>query len=142
MNEGDKLKKGNSVITLPILLIFSIIVISCISVMLINILKPYVMYEKLLSTTLRYMFVLEEYGYLTQADKDSLIQELVSQGFNRENLDIQATQRLQEYGDTVYLSITYNHIVDLPTILEGTLSIDNKKRTTTMNVTKYGISKI
>lgn len=135
------MKKANSVITVPILLVFSIIVISSISVLLINVLKPYIMYEKLVSTTLRYMFILEEYGYMTTNDKNMLINDLVKQGFNRDNLFIQATQTLQEYGETVFLSVTYNYELNIPTIQEGTLIIDTRQYISPMNVTKYGISK-
>ena len=99
------------------------------------------MYEKLLSTTLRYMFVLEEYGYLTNSDKEMLIQELVNQGFRKENISIDATQTLQAYGDTVYLSVNYYYTLDIPVVSNNSLIISTEERITPMNVTKYGISK-
>lgn len=135
------MKKANSIITVPIMLVFSIVVLCSIGVLLMNILKPYIMYEKLLSTTLRYMFVLEEYGYLTDDDLDLLIEDLVLQGFNREDILIEATQTIQEYGDTVYLSITYYYSLDLPLVKEESLFIDNKTYTNSMKVVKYGVCK-
>ena len=135
------MKKGNSVITVPVMLVFAIVVLCSIGILLMNILKPYIMYEKLLSTTLRYMFVLEEYGYLTDDDIDLLVEELVVQGFNREDISIEATQTIQEYGDTVYLSITYYYSLDLPLAKEQSLVIDNKTYTNSMKVVKYGVCK-
>lgn len=135
------MKKGNSVITVPVMLVFSIVVLCSIGVLLMNILKPYIMYEKLLSTTLRYMFVLEEYGYLTDDEIDLLIEELAMQGFNREDISVEATQTIQDYGDTVYLSITYNYSLDLPLVKEQSLVIDNKTYTNSMKVVKYGVCK-
>ena len=135
------MKKGNSVITVPVMLVFSIVVLCSIGVLLMNILKPYIMYEKLLSTTLRYMFVLEDYGYLTDDEIDLLIEELAMQGFNREDISVEATQTIQDYGDTVYLSITYNYSLDLPLVKEQSLVIDNKTYTNSMKVVKYGVCK-
>lgn len=135
------MKKGNSVITVPVMLVFSIVVLCSVGVLLMNILKPYIMYEKLLSTTLRYMFVLEEYGYLTDDEIDLLIEELAMQGFNREDISVEATQTIQDYGDTVYLSITYNYSLDLPLVKEQSLVIDNKTYTNSMKVVKYGVCK-
>ena len=135
------MKKGNSVITVPVMLVFAIVVLCSIGILLMNILKPYIMYEKLLSTTLRYMFVLEEYGYLTDDEIDLLIEELAMQGFNREDISVEATQTIQDYGDTVYLSITYNYSLDLPLVKEQSLVIDNKTYTNSMKVMKYGVCK-
>lgn len=135
------MKKGNSVITVPVMLVFSIVVLCSVGVLLMNILKPYIMYEKLLSTTLRYMFVLEDYGYLTDDEIDLLIEELAMQGFNREDISVEATQTIQDYGDTVYLSITYNYSLDLPLVKEQSLVIDNKTYTNSMKVVKYGVCK-
>lgn len=135
------MKKANSIITVPILLVLCIIVICTIGVLLMNMLKPYIMYENLLSTSLRYMFVLEEYGYLTNSDKEMLIDDLVEQGFDKNNIMIEATQVMQEYGDTVYLSITYYYTLDLPLVHDNTLVVENMKYTNVMKVVKYGISK-
>lgn len=135
------MKKGNSVITVPVMLVFAIVVLCSIGILLMNILKPYIMYEKLLSTTLRYMFVLEEYGYLTDDEIDLLIEELAMQGFKREDISVEATQTIQDYGDTVYLSITYNYSLDLPLVKEQSLVIDNKTYTNSMKVVKYGVCK-
>lgn len=135
------MKTGNSIITLPIVLILSIIVICSVGVLLINILKPYIMYEKLLSTTLKYMFVLEEYGYLNKNDKESLINELEKQGFNKEYITIDATDTLQDYGDVVHLCIEYYYTIDFPLVKENTMYIENKPYTGIMRVNKYGVSK-
>lgn len=135
------MKRGNSIITVPILLVLAITVLCTVGVLLINLLKPYILYEKLLSTTLKYMFVLEEYGYLNKDDKEALIDELQQQGFDREYIRVDATDTLQEYGDIVYLTIEYYYTIDLPLVQENTMYIDERKYTDVMSVTKYGVSK-
>lgn len=141
MIEGENMRKANSVITVPILLVLCITVICTIGVLLMNMLQPYIMYEKLLSTSLRYMFVLEEYGYLTEYDKQLLINDLVEQGFEKDDLFIETTQTMQDYGDTVYLSITYYYTLNLPFVHNSTLIVENVPYTNVMKVVKYGISK-
>ena len=136
------MKKANSVITLPLLIAFSTIAIATFSIFLINILKPYIMYEKLLSTSLKYMFIVEEYGYLNSSDKKNLIQDLKNQGFDESYISIQATDTKQDYGNEVHLIITYNYDLSLSVFRRNTLSIKRKNKTVPMRVIKYGVSKI
>ncbi len=136
------MKKANSVITLPLLIAFSTIAIATFSIFLINILKPYIMYEKLLSTSLKYMFIIEEYGYLNSSDKKNLIQDLKNQGFDESYISIQATDTKQDYGNEVHLIITYNYDLSLSVFRRNTLSIKRKNKTVPMRVIKYGVSKI
>lgn len=136
------MKKGNSVITLPLLIAFSTIAIGVLSIFLINLIKPYIMYEKLLSTSLRYMFVLEEYGYLNENDKKSLINELEKQGFNKENIVIDATKDKKEYGESVYLIIEYKYSMSLPFFNNNSLIINKQKKNILMRVVKYGVCKV
>lgn len=136
------MKKGNSVITLPLLIAFSTIAIGVLSIFLINLIKPYIMYEKLLSTSLRYMFVLEEYGYLNENDKKSLINELEKQGFNKENIVIDATKDKKEYGESVYLIIEYKYSMNLPFFNNNSLIINKQKKNILMRVVKYGVCKV
>ncbi|MBE5821667.1 MAG: hypothetical protein E7311_03640 [Clostridiales bacterium] len=135
-------KKGNSVITMPLLIAFSTIALVTLFTFLVNMLKPYIMYEKLLSTSLRYMFIIEEYGYLNENDKDNLIKDLKNQGFNTNNIEISATQTKKEYGEAVELSITYWYDLTLSVFKEKSLNTKTKNELVPMRVIKYGISKI
>ena len=135
-------KKGNSVITMPLLIAFSTIALVTLFTFLVNMLKPYIMYEKLLSTSLRYMFIIEEYGYLNENDKANLIRDLKNQGFNTNNIEINATQSRKEYGEAVELSITYWYDLTLSVFKEKSLNTKTKNELVPMRVIKYGISKI
>lgn len=135
-------KNGNSVITMPLLIAFSTIALVTLFVFLINMLKPFIMYEKLLSTSLRYMFILEEYGYLNENDKNSLISDLKNQGFVIDNIEIKATDSKKEYGEVVELDITYWYDLQFSIFKEKSLSLKRKEELLPMRVIKYGISKI
>lgn len=135
------MKRGNSVITLPLLIAFATIAIGILSIFLINLIKPYILYEKLLSTSLRYMFVLEEYGYLNENDKKLLINELENQGFKKENILIDTTKEKMKYGDSVYLIIEYRYNMSLPFFKDNSLAIDKEKKDILMRVVKYGVCK-
>ncbi len=135
------MKKANSVITLPLLIAFATIAIGVLSIFLISLIKPYILYEKLLSTSLRYMFVLEEYGYLNENDKKLLINELENQGFNKENIVIDTTKEKVQYGDSVYLIIEYRYNMSLPFFKDNSLAIKKDKKDILMRVVKYGVCK-
>lgn len=142
MLKKNKMKKGNSVITMPLLLSFSTIAIITLFVFLINILKPFILYEKMLATSLKYMFIIEEYGYLTENDKIMLKKELINQGLIEENIEIVATDSKKEYGQEVSLQITYWHDLKFSIFKEKSLNIKKKEKMIPMRVIKYGISKI
>ncbi|MDD4066548.1 MAG: hypothetical protein PHH22_01060 [Clostridia bacterium] len=135
------MKKGNSLITVPIMLVFSIVVLITIGTLLLNIIQPYIMYEKLLSITLKYMFVLEEYGYLNSNDIQNIVHDLALQGFDRNNIVINATNTLQEYGDNVFLDIHYTYYMNVYMILPNSLIVRNNLKEVPMHVVKYGVSK-
>lgn len=134
--------KGSSVITMPLVLGFSTIAMVTLFVFLINILKPFIMYEKLLSTSLKYMFIIEEYGYLNENDKNEIITDLINQGFNAESIEIVATDSKKEYGETVELVITYWYDLKFSVFKEKSLTTTPKEKMIPMRVVKYGISKI
>lgn len=127
---------------MPLLIAFSTIAIVTLFTFLINMLKPYIMYEKLLSTSLRYMFIIEEYGYLNQDDKNSLITDLKNQGFDSNNIEIKATDIKKEFGEAVELSITYWYDLNFSIFKEKSLNVKKKSELIPMRVIKYGISKI
>lgn len=60
---------------MPIILVISVIVIIFVGVFIINTIIPFIWYEKLNSIAQKYMFVVEKYGYLTENEKNVLIQK-------------------------------------------------------------------
>jgi hypothetical protein len=83
--------------------------------------EPFVIYEKMSSSSLKYIFVMEEYGYLTDSDRSKLKKELIDKGLNGENITIRATNELQEYGHPISLIINYKHNMNLPSFEESFL---------------------
>lgn len=128
----SNIKRGSEIITTPIIIAIGMILISILVVFFIKILAPYIWYEKLSSICLKYIFVMEEYGYLTRKEKEELINELENQGFDTEYVNINYTNRKQEYGTPIYLNVEYIHNLELPII--GVKKIQ-------MNINRESISK-
>ncbi|MBO5179398.1 MAG: hypothetical protein J6B87_03535 [Clostridia bacterium] len=122
-----KNNKGSTIITTPVIIAIGMILISVLIVFTIKILMPYIWYEKLSSTCIKYIFVMEDYGYLTKTEKKKLIEELEEQGFEEENLKLEATSRLQKYGEPIYLNIKYKYDLDIPMIDLKTINMEIKK---------------
>jgi len=57
-------KKGYFAIITPIVVLLCAIFILFLTVFIINVIKPFILYEKLDSIANKYMFVIERYGYL------------------------------------------------------------------------------
>lgn len=125
-------QNGNSIITAPIIITIGIVMISILIVTSTKILVPYIWYEKLSSTCLKYVFVIEEYGYLTKKEAVNLLNELERQGFEKEKISLEYTEKAVEYGDEIYLKIGYEYELELP--ITG-------KQLVPMQIEKYSICK-
>ena len=108
--------KGSSIITTPIIIAVGLIMVASLIVFSINILTPYIWYEKLSATCIKYVFVMEEYGYLTNVEKANLVNELKNQGFDTEMMTVNYTSKRQKYGDLIYLKVDYIYTMDIPII--------------------------
>ena len=120
-------QKGNTMITTPVVVAIGMILISMLIVFTIKILMPYIWYEKLSSTCIKYIFVMEEYGYLTRMEKKNLISDLAKQGFEKDKLKLDATSRSQRYGEPIYLNIKYEYDLGLPMIDLKSIPMEIKK---------------
>lgn len=107
-------KKGSAIITTPIIIAIGIMIVSTLIVMAVNILTPYIWYEKLSSACIKYIFVMEEYGYLTKNEVIELKADLVSQGFNEDKLKLSYTSSRVMYGNPIFLKISYDYNINLP----------------------------
>ena len=127
-----KRNRGSEIITTPIVIAIGLMLISMLIVFCVNILMPYVWYEKLSSTCLKYVFVMEEYGYLTNKEKANLIKELQTQGFDTTKLTVTSTSKRQNYGSSIYLKVNYIYKMNLPIV--GTKNV-------VMNINRESVSK-
>ena len=83
-----------------------------------KILTPYIWYEKLSSTCIKYIFVMEEFGYLTKIESGKLKQELVDAGFDKDKLNIGYTASRVTYGNPIFLKVSYQYKMKLPFVDE------------------------
>ena len=127
-----KNNRGSEIITTPIVIAIGLILVATLIVFCVNILVPYIWYEKLSSTCLKYVFVMEEYGYLTEKEKTNLINELKDQGFDTTRIKVTSTNKRQLYGSPIYLKVNYTYKMKLPIV--GVKNIQ-------MNINRESVSK-
>jgi hypothetical protein len=136
-----KSNKGSAVLTTPIVLAISLFFLALFLVYIVNMLMPFIWYEKLSGQTLKYIFVMEEYGYLTNDERNSLVTELGSSGFDTSKITITSTDAPVEYGEPIFLNVIYNYSMLLPVLNNSSLSTVNKDNSIIMNVRRQSISK-
>lgn len=124
--------RGSEIITTPVVIAIGLMLVAVLIVFCVNILMPYIWYEKLSSTCLKYVFVMEEYGYLTNKEKQNLINDLKNQGFDTSQLSIDSTTRRQVYGSPIILNVRYVYKMKLPIV-------GNKN--VVMNISRESVSK-
>ena len=137
-NEVTKIKnlnstRGSEIITTPIIIAIGIMLVSTLIVFAINLLNPYIYYEKLSSTCMKYVFIMEDYGFLTQKEQNNFQNELLIHGFDKNKLIIECTNKRQKYGSPIYLKVSYLYELDLPVV---------GKRTIPMVISRESVSKI
>ena len=125
--------RGSEIITTPIVIAIGIMMISSLIVFSVKLLTPYIWYEKLSSTCLKYVFIMEEFGYLTNKEKSNLLNELESQGFDTSNIIIKCTNKRQNYGSRIYIKVDYLYKMSLPIVGD---------RTIPMEISKESVSKV
>ena len=109
-----KEKRGSSILTTPIIVAVGILLVTILVLVTVELLVPYLWYEKLSSATIKYIYVMEEYGYLTSKEASILKEELINQGFEGKNLSLNYTNNKVAYGEPIYLKIDYNYKLKLP----------------------------
>ena len=133
-------ENGNSMIAIPIVVMIIFFIFTIFSVTFINILKPFVIYEKLSSTSLKYIFLMEEYGYLTSKEREKLKNDLVGKGLEKDKINLRATSEKQDYGEPLSLILSYDCPLTIPSFNNSIIPTLNKKDIE-VKVTKYSFSK-
>lgn len=133
--------KGSTVVTAPIVIAISIFFLAILLIYAVNYLMPFIWYEKLSSYSLRYTFIMEEYGYLTADEKANLINDLSTAGFDTDNVNITATEAPVDYGDPIFLNISYKYNFDLPAFSGNSLSTSKQNNELEMVVRRHSVSK-
>ena len=107
-------KRGSSILTTPIIVAIGILLVTTLVLVTVELLVPYLWYEKLSSATIKYIYIMEEYGYLTSKEASLLKEELINQGFEGKSMSLNYTNNKVEYGEPIYLKIDYNYKLKLP----------------------------
>ena len=107
-------KSGSSVLTTPIIIAFGIMIVTVLLLFVVEVIMPYLWYEKLSSTSIKYVYLMEEFGYLTNKEANLLKEDLENQGFKMKNINIEYTNNKVDYGEPIYLKIFYKYELKIP----------------------------
>ena len=133
-------KRGNSLVSMPIILVICVVILIVIGVNFIGIIKPFIMYEKLNKISEKYMFIIEKFGYLTNNEKNSLINELKNKGFDISKISINAPLSVKTYGELLNFDIIYDMYYNTLNFENGKIKLKNN--VIKLKVTKNSYSKI
>ena len=107
-------KSGSSVLTTPIIIAFGIMIVTVLLLLVVEVIMSYLWYEKLSSTSIKYVYLMEEFGYLTNKEANLLKEDLENQGFKMKNINIEYTNNKVDYGEPIYLKIFYKYELKIP----------------------------
>ena len=91
------------------------------------------------TVVVKYMYVIEKYGYLTKAEYNNLISDVVSCGIEEKTISIEYPSSPQVYGTLLKLKVQGDYTSNLVIWSD---SISHKLTKTNLCVTKYSYSKI
>lgn len=91
-----------------ILSLVIIILLVYITIFLTDILFIFVWYQKLNNIANKYVFIIENYGSLTNKEEDSMYKDLEEEGFNLEKLNIKIPKKHENYGQLDEFVIEYS----------------------------------
>ena len=114
---------GSSILTTPIIIAIGIMMVTVLILLATQILIPFLWYEKLSSTCIKYVYIMEEFGYLTSKEAKELKEDLKRQGFDLNRLNINYTNYRVAYGDPIYLSLDYDYEMKLPLMNDQTIKM-------------------
>ena len=83
-------KNGETLVSVVFVTFVCIMIIIYIFYYLFNIINVFICYEKLNNIALKYIFILERFGYITVEERAEMINDLTSSGFDKENIMINA----------------------------------------------------
>lgn len=127
-----KSSRGSTILTTPVIIALGIIMVSILVLMIVEIITPYMWYEKLSSASIKYIYVMEEFGYLTGKEASLLKEDLINQGFESDKIELKYTNNKVKYGEPISLEITYDYNLELPFMESQIIE---------MKVERYSVSK-
>ena len=136
-----KQENGSTLLATPLIWMISILIFLFFLVTSLNIIEPFVIYQKISETSLKYIFIMEEYGCLAAKDKANLLKELSEKGIDTSKVKIVANERVREYGQVIELKIQYQYAFKQAKFRNRTLMPEYVEEDIAMCVSKKGVSK-
>ena len=130
-------KKGSSIIATPVMISISVIALFMLFTVIVNLIMPFSIYQKIDNIAIKYMFIVEKFGFLTEEEKNNLLSDLDLEGINSNYVTLEYPNKKEPYGNLVTLKISYEYNYSITNF-----SISNKKEKTIISVTKNSFSKI
>lgn len=132
--------KGSTVLITPIIWVMTIFIFIFFIVFSIRILEPFMIYQKISSVVLKYIFIMEDFGKLNEADERLLKKELNAKGLSIERITVDATKDAKDYGEVIELNVNYEHPYK-KTVFNSLLTPKYQEEIINICVSKKGVSK-
>jgi hypothetical protein len=131
-------EKGFAVLPKPLVIVISLILLV---LFFFYVVMPLVSYFKLAGQNIKFLYIMEQYGYLTDDEKDNLLNSLESSGFDISNVTITSTEYPVDYGEPIFLEIKYKYIFRLPFLNNSSPSSSKPDISITLSVRRNSISR-
>ena len=131
------IKKGNVSYIFTLIISIGMLFITIITI--INMLTPFIWYQKLESIVSKYLYVVEKFGYITTFEKDTMLKELKNEGFDTNKIIIICPETRLPYGSNFKFEVVYK--LNFNNILYQN-EIKRETKEILLHVKKYGYSKI
>ena len=129
-------KRGSSILATPIMISISMISLIMLTMLIVNLIMPFTIYQKLDNIATKYIFVIEKFGYLTESEKNNLLSDLNQEGIDSNYIKLEYPKKKEPYGNLITLKISYEYAYNI-------INFEiNKKEKTIISVTKNSFSKI
>lgn len=135
-----KRQKGSSLISMPIIMVVVFLMLVTLIITFVRLMEPFIIYEKMSSLSLKYIFIMEDYGFLTNKEKDKIAEELSDKGLNRSKIIVTGTDTLKDYGEPIWLRISYTHEIKMPYFINSVIP-DFHEKPVNINIEKKSFSK-
>ncbi len=132
-----KNKEGN--ISYMLTLVFSVGMLFLTIITVVNMLTPFVWYQKLENIASKYVYIVERFGYITQLEKETMLDELRNDGFDISKISFNCPEDRLAFGEPFEFRITYK--LNINNIAFGD-EIKRETKEILLHVRKYGYSKI
>ena len=110
------MKQGATAITVSIMTVVCTTMFCVLLIYAIECLTPFILHQKLQAVATKYMYVIEKYGYLTTKEKQEMLEELKSKGFEQTKVNVDYPKEKRSYGEILELKITYKYTSKIQSI--------------------------